>query len=81
MLVTNSTQNNKGFILPTKNINWERFNKHPVMLKGHQWESDPLGLWTINIKGDDVLGTPKFNEITEESRTAKALYEAGQRKR
>jgi len=78
ILVTNSTPNNKGFILPTNVIDWSRFDKHPIMLKGHQWERDPLGLWTINIKGDDVLGTPKFNEITEESRTAKALYEAGQ---
>jgi predicted transcriptional regulator len=78
ILVTNSTPNNKGFILPTNNINWDRFNKHPVMLKGHQWESDPLGLWTIRIQGDDVLATPSFNEITPESKTAKQLYELGQ---
>lgn len=78
ILVTNSTPNNKGFILPTNAIVWDRFYKHPVMLKGHQWESDPLGLWTIKIVGDDVLGIPNFNEITPESKTAKQLFEAGQ---
>jgi hypothetical protein len=77
ILVTNGTANNKGFKLPTNVINWDRFNKHPVMLSEHQWNSEPLGLWKLRFDGDDVFGTPIFNEITEDSKTKKALYEAG----
>jgi hypothetical protein len=78
IVISTETANNKGFVLQSQYVDFARFNKHPIMLKQHQWENEPLGTWAIRLDKGVLLGTPTFNLITEDSKLYSQLYEAGQ---
>lgn len=85
LIFTNNTPNDKGSIIPNNVIRWDRFKKNPIVLKNHDWNSDPIGFWTsiqndqgmaVNQDGD-LSGIPVLHEITDVAKTTKALYESG----
>ncbi len=48
------------------------------MFFGHNTHKFPIGKWTdIKIEGDVLSGVPVFDEVTEDSKTCKLLYEKG----
>lgn len=78
IIFTTRTPNDQGGIIEDSCIDFSRFNKNPVVLREHKWTEDPLGLWTeIKKESNGWSGVPVFHGLTDESRTAKVLYEGG----
>jgi hypothetical protein len=78
IIFSTATPNDQGGVIPNNVIDFLRFNKNPVCLNEHQWGSDPIGMWTdIKLEGGKWSGVPVFHGLTEDSKTKKALYEAG----
>jgi len=78
IIFSTATPNDQGGIIPNDVLDFSRFAKNPVVLNEHKWDEDPLGMWTdIRLENDAWTGVPVFHEITEISRTKKALYDGG----
>lgn len=78
IVFSTGTPNDQGGVIPNDVIDFTRFNKNPVVLNEHKWGDYPIGLWT-EIRKDGIAwsGVPIFHGLTDESKTAKNLYEGG----
>lgn len=78
IVISTNTPNDQGGIITNDVIDFSRFVKNPVCLKQHNWETDPIGLWTDIHKGaDGWSGIPVFHGLTKESFETKELFEGG----
>lgn len=77
---SNETPNDQGFITPNEAVDFSRYKYNPVILRNHDWQSVSIGLMTdIHFDKDDQSwkGLPDFHGLNDESKLAKAMYEAG----
>jgi hypothetical protein len=78
IVFSTNTPNDQGFRIPNDVLDFGRYSKNPVLLSQHNWESLPLGHMTdIDFNDGEWTGVPVFHKITEESRQASELWEAG----
>ena len=78
IIFSTSTPNDQGGIIPNEVIDFARYKANPVILKGHRWEEEPLGLMTdIKFEGGKWSGVPVFHKITEDSRLYAEMYDKG----
>lgn len=83
--ISNSSLNRYGFRVLTSGIDIEQYKKNPIMLYMHvrSWRDSketilPLGtVENVRIDGDQVLGTLKFDEADDFSKSIKAKWDAG----
>lgn len=77
-VLSNETINDYDMVVLSDGIDWSRYEKNPVLLENHDWDSQPIGnVVNIHREGNDWIGTLKFAEGTERGKTAKYLYENG----
>lgn len=77
-VLSNETINDYDMVVLSDGIDWSRYEKNPVLLENHDWDSQPIGnVVSIHREGNDWIGTLKFAEGTERGKTAKYLYENG----
>lgn len=78
IVFSTNTANDQGFIIPNDVLDFTRYDKNPVLLKQHNWESDPLGRMTdIDYNNGEWTGVPVFHRSTPESIIASDLWEGG----
>lgn len=78
IVFSTNTPNDQGFRIPNDVLDFTRYNKNPVLLSQHNWESLPLGQMTnIDYNDGEWTGVPVFHRLTEESRVADDLWQAG----
>ena len=85
VVISNSNLNSFGFRVLTSGIDITQFLRNPIMLwmhnrafRGEKDEVLPLGtVENVRIEGDELLGTLKFDEADEFSKTIKAKWDAG----
>lgn len=78
IIFSTATPNDQGGVIPNNVIDFSRFNKNPVMLKQHNWNADPIGMWKdIRLEGNKWTGEPVFHGLTEESTKTKDLFDKG----
>lgn len=77
-VLSNETINDHNMVVLSDGIDWSRYEKNPVLLENHDWDSQPIGnVVNIHREGNDWIGTLKFAGGTERGKTAKYLYENG----
>ena len=77
-VLSNETINDHNMVVLSDGIDWSRYEKNPVLLENHDWDSQPIGnVVNIHREGNDWIGALKFAEGTERGKTAKYLYENG----
>lgn len=81
-VLSNETQNDKGFITLNSAIKWSRFNQNPMLLLEHDTER-PVGrvediklMTNPETKKEEWTGVLKFNN-TPRGREVKLMYEEG----
>lgn len=76
-VISNETVNDHGFVVLTDGIDWSRYRKNPILLYQHDWDK-PIGfLSNIRKVGKEYLADFNFDEVTQVSRDAYAMYQAG----
>lgn len=75
--ISNETLNCYGTWIVTKGVVMEQFHRNPVMLWMHRRGMIIGFVKDIKVADGDITGVPYFDEVTEESRTAKAQWEKG----
>ena len=77
MVLSDESQNGRGFSVQTSGIRLDRYRKNPVLLWMHR-RGEVMGV-VEDLRHEDgkLTGVPKFDEVTEQSRVLKAQYEAG----
>ncbi len=85
VVISNSKVNSYGFRVLTSGIDIEQYNRNPIMLFMHNRPYRgaknevmlPIGtVVDVRVEGDNILGTLKFDEVDEFSRTIKAKWDA-----
>lgn len=76
-VLSNETLNDKGYIVLSDGLQWDRYRKNPILLYDHDW-SKPIG-FVNNIRRDGAnwVGKLNFDGVTDLSRETKGMYEAG----
>lgn len=76
-VLSNESLNDKGYIILSDGLQWDRYRKNPILLYDHDW-SKPIG-FVNNIRREDDkwMGRLNFDGVTDLSREAKGMYEAG----
>jgi HK97 family phage prohead protease len=78
IILSTSGVNRYGYRVLTSGIRLENFLKNPAMYFQHETSKHPIGTWKdVKVEGDELTAIPHFDEVTEQSRTAKALYDCG----
>jgi|GEM_PF-1332447 hypothetical protein len=78
IVFSTNTPNDQGFRIPNDVLDFGRYKKNPIVLLQHNWESLPLGQMTeIDFNDGEWTGIPVFHRLTEESRIADDLWQAG----
>ncbi len=84
-VISNSSLNSYGFRVLTSGIDLTQYQRNPVLLwmhcrpwRGTNDEVMPLGrMENLRIDGDNLIGTPVFDENDEFARKVKAKWDAG----
>lgn len=78
IVFSTATPNDQGGVIPNNVIDFSRFKKNPVMLKQHNWNADPIGMWKdVRLEGGKWTGEPVFHGLTEESQKTRDQYDKG----
>ncbi len=85
VIISNSRVNSYGFRVLTEGIDIEQYKRNPILLwmhnrpyRGTKDEVLPLGvIENLRIEGDNLIGTPVFDESDEFAMTVKAKWDAG----
>jgi len=86
VVISNSNVNSYGFRVLTSGIDLVQYLRNPLLLFMHNRPDDyrkenivlPIGVVeNVRIEGDDLIGTLKFDEADDFSRTIKAKWDAG----
>lgn len=85
VVISNSTLNTRCFRVLTSGIDIAQYQRNPIMLFMHNrpWRGDtdtqlPLGVVeNVRIEGDNLMGTLKFDEADDFSKSIKAKWDAG----
>lgn len=76
-VISNETVNDHNYVVLTDGIDWGRYRKNPILLYMHDWER-PIGfLSNIRKVGKEYLADFIFDEVTQTSKEAYAMYQAG----
>ena len=75
--ISNEELNCYGTWIRTAGLELSQFRRNPVMLWMHMRGVIIGCIKEIRVEGEDVTGMPYFDEVTEESRRAKAQWEKG----
>lgn len=76
-VLSNESLNDKGYVILSDGLQWDRYRKNPILLYDHDW-SKPIGFVNgIRREGDKWIGRLNFDGVTDLSREAKGMYEAG----
>ena len=76
-VLSNESLNDKGYVILSDGLQWDRYRKNPILLYEHDW-SKPIGFVnSIRREGDKWVGRLNFDGVTDLSREAKGMYEAG----
>lgn len=77
IIFNTNTPNDQGFRIPNDVLNFNRYQKNPVILKQHKWDELPLGRMTdIQYNNGEWTGVPVFHRLTADSREHDDLYQA-----
>ena len=84
-VISNSRLNHYGSRVLTSGIDLTQYKRNPIMLwmhnrpwRGTKDEVMPIGtVVNLRIEGDNLIGTPVFDENDEFARTVKAKWDAG----
>ena len=75
---TNETPNDQGSIVPNEALDFTRYKFNPVILRDHNWYDVAIGrMEDIHLEDGSWKGWPRFHGLNDESKLAKAMYEAG----
>lgn len=75
--ISNETLNSYGTWIRTDGVDVEQYLRNPVLLWMH-YRGRIIGcMKDVRIEDGEITGEPYFDEVLEESRTAKAQYEKG----
>lgn len=85
ILMPNSSLNSYGFRVLTEGIDISQYQRNPILLwmhtrpyRGTTDEVLPLGrIENLRIEGDNLIGTPIFDESDEFARKVKAKWDSG----
>ncbi|MCM1035542.1 MAG: HK97 family phage prohead protease [Paludibacter sp.] len=85
VIISNSTLNSYGFRVLTSGIDLTQYQRNPILLWMHMrpWrgttdEVMPLGrIENLRIEGDNLIGTPVFDDQDEFAQKVKAKWDAG----
>lgn len=85
VIISNSSLNTRGFRVLTSGIDITQHQRNPIMLFMHNrpWRGDtdtqlPLGVVeNMRFEGDNLMGTLKFDEADDFSKSIKAKWDAG----
>lgn len=85
VVISTSRLNSYGTRVLTEGIDYEQYEKNPIMLWNHHrtWRGEkdevlPIGNMTkLRVEGDKLIGTPVFDETDEFARSIKAKWDAG----
>ena len=85
VIISNSRVNSYGFRVLTEGIDIEQYKRNPILLwmhnrpyRGTKDEVLPLGvIENLRIEGDNLIGTPVFDESDEFAMAVKAKWDAG----
>lgn len=85
VIISNSSLNSYGFRVLTEGIDISQYKRNPILLWMHQRpvygdknQVLPLGrMEDIHIEGDNLVGTPVFDEKDEFAKQIKAKWDAG----
>lgn len=76
-VISNETVNDHDYVVLTDGIDWTRYRKNPILLYMHDWEK-PIGFLSNIRKVDkEYLADFNFDEVTQVSKEAYAMYQAG----
>lgn len=76
-VISNETVNDHDYVVLTDGIDWGRYRKNPILLYMHDWER-PIGfLSNIRKVGKEYFADFNFDEVTQVSKDAYAMYQAG----
>lgn len=76
-VISNETVNDHNYVVLTDGIDWGRYRKNPILLYMHDW-GRPIGfLSNIRKVGKEYLADFIFDEVTQTSKEAYAMYQAG----
>ena len=84
-VISNSSLNSYGFRVLTSGIDLTQYQRNPILLwmhcrpwRGTNDEVMPLGrMENLRVDGDNLIGTPVFDENDEFARKIKAKWDAG----
>lgn len=85
VVISNGSLNSYGFRVLTEGIDITQYQRNPILLwmhtrpfRGTTDEVLPLGrMENLHIDGDNLIGTPVFDEADEFARRVKAKWDAG----
>jgi len=85
VVISTSRLNSHGTRILTEGIDYEQYEKNPILLWNHHrtWDGRkdeilPIGNMTnLRIEGDALIGTPMFDETDEFARSIKSKWDAG----
>lgn len=85
VVISNSRLNSYGFRVLTEGIDLTQYKRNPILLwmhnrpwRGTKDEVMPLGIVeNLRIEGDNLIGTPVFDEKDEFAMSVKAKWDAG----
>lgn len=81
IVFSTNTPNDQGFRIPNDVLDFNRYEKNPVLLSQHNWDDwkkDLLGKMTdIQYDNGEWTGVPIFHKKNEDSQLASDLWEEG----
>lgn len=85
VVISNSSLNSFGFRVLTSGIDTKQFERNPIMLWMHNrpWRGTtdevlPIGrIENLRVDGDNLIGTPVFDETDDFAKKIKAKWDAG----
>lgn len=85
VIISNSSLNSYGFRVLTEGIDLTQYKRNPILLWMHNrpWQGTnnevlPIGtMENLRIEGDNLIGTPVFDETDEFAMKIKAKWDAG----
>lgn len=85
VVISNSSLNSYGFRVLTSGIDTKQFERNPILLWMHNrpWRGTtdevlPIGkIENLRVEGDNLIGTPVFDETDEFAKKIKAKWDSG----
>lgn len=76
-VLSTETPNDRGYVVLSGGLDWERYKKNPVLLLQHDWDDVIGSVANIRREGDEWVGELLFDGIGTKSKEAEEKYRAG----